>query len=356
MEEILQKGDTGPAVAALQALLSQAGFDTAEDGVYGDETEDRVLAFQQSRGLASTGTADSRTRALLTLLSKNDTDELFFYGDADRDGMLTAKDALLTVRSLLCPADKTGREMLDANGDGTVNAEDALFLLKCLFGREHVRPVREKTPLPAEEPSPAAETILRALKEETPLRHALVTEALSFAYDPLTEPVLPFPRSLYLWGANLYTEEKTLFCPAPADIALGALKRPGFFDGGRREMMLRALAQGGGKLSAADCSGGIVGLWRKFSLCAPAFDASSEELMRMGRRIEKEELRPGDLAGFPGHIGLYAGSGTVIEWAGGAFGCQITRLDKRQCWSFPEKRLVTLQKRFEVFTRPGCLP
>lgn len=355
MEEILRKGDAGPAVRALQTLLTQAGFETEADGSFSEETAAQVLAFQKDRGLPPTGEADSRTRALLILLSRNDTDELFFYGDADKDGMLTPKDALLTLRALLSPARGEEAWLYDANGDGAINANDALFLVKCLFGKERVRPLRERAKTVDAEPSAAARDILTALESETPLRRALVTEALRFAWDPLTEPLRPFPRSLYLWGANLYTEERTLFCPAPADIELAALKRPGFFKEGRKELMLRALAQGRGKLSAADCSGAIVGLWRRFSLCEPDFDAPAIQLMKMGAPVAAEELRPGDLTGFPGHIGLYAGCGTVVEWVGGAFGCQLTRLNERRCWSFAEKRFVILQKRFETFTRPDCL-
>ena len=56
--------------------------------------------------------------------------------------------------------------------------------------------------------------------------------------------------------------------------------------------------------------------------------------------------------GFDGHIGLYAGAGRVVEWAGGAYGCQLTRLVGRCCWSFTERRLVRMQKDFEVFARP----
>lgn len=355
MEEILLKGDTGPAVSGLQTLLRESGFAVSEDGVYGEETAAQVCAFQQERGLPVTGEADIRTRALLTLLSRNDTDEPVFFGDADRDGMLTAKDALLIVRSLLSPARNNDLTLLDANGDGRIDGKDALFLVKCLFGKARVRSVREKAAGLCDEPAVSVKSLLAGLDRETPLRRALVTEALQFAYDPLTEPLRPFPRSLYLWGADLYTEKKELFCPAPADIEWAAVKRPAFFNGGRRELMLRALT-GGEKLSAADCSGAIVGLWRRFSLCEPSFDAPAAVLMTMGKKIPVEALRPGDLVGFPGHIGLYAGSGAVVEWVGGAFGCQLTRLFDRRCWSFTDKKLVSMKAQFDSFLRPDCLP
>ena len=122
-------------------------------------------------------------------------------------------------------------------------------------------------------------------------------------------------------------------------------------------MILSALqnaASLGAPLSGADCSGAIVGLWRKFDLVVPTFDAIANRLLRapLSHPIEKEELLPGDLVGFDGHIGLYTGAGRVVEWVGGAYGCQLTRLVGRCCWSFTEKKLIRMQKDFEVFTRP----
>ena len=122
-------------------------------------------------------------------------------------------------------------------------------------------------------------------------------------------------------------------------------------------MMLSALQNAaalGDPLSGADCSGAVVGLWRKFGLVDGKFDAVANRLLKepLSYPVKKEELLPGDLVGFDGHIGLYAGAGRVVEWAGGAYGCQLTRLTGRCCWSFTEKRLVRMQKDFEAFTRP----
>lgn len=58
----LRFGDTGPAVAALQRLLAENGFDPGPaDGVFGPRTEAAVLAAQRHYGLAVDGLAGRMT-------------------------------------------------------------------------------------------------------------------------------------------------------------------------------------------------------------------------------------------------------------------------------------------------------
>ena len=62
----LQLGQTGDAVASLQAELTRAGFPPGSaDGWFGPATEAAVKAFQQSRGLFVDGMAGPRTEAAL---------------------------------------------------------------------------------------------------------------------------------------------------------------------------------------------------------------------------------------------------------------------------------------------------
>jgi lipoprotein-anchoring transpeptidase ErfK/SrfK len=63
---ILRSGDCGPAVASVQSALALQRYDTgAASGCYGPATSAAVSAFQQARGLASTGLANAATlRAL----------------------------------------------------------------------------------------------------------------------------------------------------------------------------------------------------------------------------------------------------------------------------------------------------
>ena len=156
-----------------------------------------------------------------------------------------------------------------AMDDNGLTPEDARYLVKCLIGRAAPKPNAPWVGPDAGVGTDARRAIDQALRGVTPLRRQLVEAALPFACDPHGTQVAAFPRSLYLWGADLFGADKALYCPTSAAIELMAARKPAFFDGGRREMMLSALqnaASLGDRLSAADCSGAIVGLWRKFDL------------------------------------------------------------------------------------------
>lgn len=62
----LGRGDSGPAVRALQDRLLELGYWIDEaDGTYGHLTSQAVMAFQKAEGLARTGSADRATRERL---------------------------------------------------------------------------------------------------------------------------------------------------------------------------------------------------------------------------------------------------------------------------------------------------
>jgi len=358
MKETLTMGDRGRAVRELNANLKTLGYEAGAGDRFTQATARGLAALQQDRGLDANGQGDSRTRSLLSLLVCNDPAEAF-YGDADGDGQLTVKDVGLVLKSLL--AGKAAPTVaLDADGSGQVDVKDALYLVKCLLGRAAPKPNAPWIDPGSGIGEDTQRNVERALREVSPLRRQLVESALPFAYDPHGHEAAAFPKSLYIWGANLYGPDGALFCPTSAEVMLLAARKPAFFSGGRREMMLSALQNAaalGERLSGADCSGAIVGLWRRFGLVDPAFDAVANRLLRepLAFPVAKESLLPGDLVGFDGHIGLYAGAGRVVEWAGGAYGCQLTRLTGRCCWSFTERRLIRMQKDFEIFARPFFL-
>lgn len=66
---VLQRGERGEEVRALQASLNQLGFRDGQgaeletrSGIYGDKTREAVRAFQAANQLEATGNADARTR------------------------------------------------------------------------------------------------------------------------------------------------------------------------------------------------------------------------------------------------------------------------------------------------------
>jgi peptidoglycan hydrolase-like protein with peptidoglycan-binding domain len=64
-QKTLRSGDRGPAVKALQLLLTQAGFKTGTDGQYGTSTATVVRRFQRAANLKVTGVANAVTLAAL---------------------------------------------------------------------------------------------------------------------------------------------------------------------------------------------------------------------------------------------------------------------------------------------------
>ena len=79
---VLQAGDSGEAVLAIQTRLAELGYtDTETDGIYGEGTRNAVLLFQTMNNLMQTGFADKVTVDLL--MSENalpyDEENLYRY-------------------------------------------------------------------------------------------------------------------------------------------------------------------------------------------------------------------------------------------------------------------------------------
>lgn len=88
--DMLERGDTGNEVKALQYYLNylsayeESIFELAVDGIFGEQTENAVLAFQRTYGLEPTGTVDELTwntlyDAYLGIISSLPVD--YFSGD-----------------------------------------------------------------------------------------------------------------------------------------------------------------------------------------------------------------------------------------------------------------------------------
>jgi peptidoglycan hydrolase-like protein with peptidoglycan-binding domain len=65
---LLRVGSTGPNVEELQKKLASLGFDPGPiDGIFGEQTEEAVLHFQESKDLETNGVVGPQTRAALDL-------------------------------------------------------------------------------------------------------------------------------------------------------------------------------------------------------------------------------------------------------------------------------------------------
>ena len=87
---------------------------------------------------------------------------------------------------------------------------------------------------------------------------------------------------------------------------------------------------GGSSPSGWDCSGFTSWVYRQHGIHLPH---SAGAQARMGKRISRSEARPGDLAYYPGHVGIYAGNGMILDAGNSAKNTSIRKLWSAN-WSF----------------------
>lgn len=227
--------------------------------------------------------------------------------------------------------------------DGVVGPQTWAALEEALAaGKEEKEPVKE-VEFPSLDKMKHISTAHRAaiakdLANVSELRQKIVLEILNYAYD---KDVPGEPRALYIFGANLYDKDLKLNYADAAEIEKHAKRYPTYFNGGRKEWMLEQVKKNP-KLLASDCSGMEVGYLRKHKLVPSSFDTTANNFTtakRYSTPINKKDLKPGDWVGKAGHIGTYVGGGLVVEFYGGAYGCQLTELNNRRGWNFVAKRL-----------------
>ena len=319
------------------------------NGVVGDETEDALfeaIAQVQSQRLLKLanpymrGTDVWLVQKQLNILIDPTTLLPFYLGELDGIFGPKTNDAVINFQ-----------KYAGIKVDGIVGPETRAALNKAIAEQS-------KGPLnPLDFPYVSATTISEinlALAGETQLRIDLVAEVLRWV----------FPCGLYIIGANLYKPDLTVQVPTVEYINERAEKRPAYFTGGRKEFMIKhylECVQKGIPIACSDCSGLLVGIWRKAQVVSKTFDATANSIYRnYCNNIDKASLRPADCvfrktsSGIP-HMGMYLGSQWTIEAVGGAYGIQISKLGSHEVRNQMTGKIVE-KSLFNLFGRPKFVP
>lgn len=214
-----------------------------------------------------------------------------------------------------------------------------------LFGQKPVEPVE----IPGHISPDAARVISTALAGVSKMRQAICLEALKWCVDP-NGPHEDM-RAFYIRGGNLYDQDLTahLMTESRLNKYFKRNDYAPYYDKGREEVMRAMAARQKYSIAGTDCSGLIVGLWRRVKVVGAGFDATADRLYG-SYCVTTKSPQPGDLAWKSGHIGLYVG-GYVVEAAGGAFGVQLTKDNKRTLWDYVNNRKTT-QKGWSAYGDP----
>lgn len=222
--------------------------------------------------------------------------------------------------------------------------------------RGEIKPKVDPDPEPSPDPEPEPKkgmldsyTWIKASKRKAiekdllntnEMRRSICLEILKWCYDP--DYRSGDVRALYMWGGNLYNTDLKLNIATAAKIEVGAKRYPDKYDGGRKEWMLSEVAKHD-DLPASDCSGMEVGWLRKFKLVNNKFDSNADTLgsEKYSVKCEIKNLKPGTFAHRDGHLGTYVGGDYIVEFVGGAYGCQLTNRTNRKVWNFVEKKMHT---------------
>ena len=95
-----------------------------------------------------------------------------------------------------------------------------------------------------------------------------------------------------------------------------------------RRGQARMLLSGGTTPAGFDCSGLVTYAYQGSGLNLNG--RTSSQITNGGRTISQSQAQPGDIVSWPGHIGIYAGNGQVIDASGSKY-----RVTERGIWGNP---------------------
>lgn len=162
-------------------------------------------------------------------------------------------------------------------------------------------------PAPTQATQPAAPETQPAAPETQPAAPAPAPETQPAAPAPETQPAAPAPAP----ETQPAAPETQPAAPAPApsgngqsivDYAMQWVGQCNYVWGGTN------LTPGGG----VDCSGFTMNVYAAFGISLPHY---SGEQINYGQAVSYEQLQPGDLICFSGHVGIYIGGGMMVHAA-----------------------------------------
>ncbi len=371
----------GDDVLALQKDLNTLKDDPTQkpyyqgalDGVFGPVTDASVRALQADAGIAVDGIAGPVTRAVIRdALEEQGKNRLLkllspYMRGADVQELQNGLHLLIDADTQKPYYRDTLDGIFGPVTDAAVHAfqTDAGIKVDGIVGPVTRAALREalveqsKGPLnPADFPYVDSDIIAQInldLVTETPMRIALVKEILGWTW----------PSGFYIIGANLYKSDLSVTVPTVEYINQVAQRSPAYFTGGRRQFLVDHYldcVRDGIRTGCCDCSGMEVGIWRKLGATSASFDATAQSIYtNHSTHLAKADLRPADCVflrqsdGDIPHMGIYVGSGWIIEAVGGAYGIQLSRLGDHRVKNQMTGSMVK-KTEFNLFGRPRFLP